>query len=134
MSSGYDMYRETAIRTAPPEQLIVLLYDGALRFLDQAKTAMESGNDASQPIGRTQDILVELTTSLDRSAGTVAENLSRLYDFWIQRLFAAQINQDVTQIEEVATMVRELRDAWATVIMQKRGPGQMAAASLNARG
>lgn len=134
MSNAYDTYRETAIRTAPPEQLIVLLYDGALRFLEQAKTAMENGKDASQPIGRTQDILVELATSLDRSAGTVAENLSRLYDFWIQRLFVAQINQDVRQIEEVATMVRELRDAWATVITQKRGPGQMAPATLNARG
>lgn len=135
MAEIYERYRQTSIQTAPPEQLVVMLYDGALRFLDQARVAMLAGADASIPIGRTQDILVELSSILNRDAGDVADNLARLYDFWIHRLFQAQIEADPARVDEVCTMLRELRDAWATVAAQRKmAVSQAPVASFNARG
>lgn len=136
MTNNFDRYRQTSIQTAPPEQLIVMLYDGGIRFLEQAKVAMREGKDPSEAIGRSQDIIVELTASLNRSAGEVANNLSRLYDFWINRLFQAQIHKDVAMIDEVSAMMRDLREAWATIAVQqkKSNGGQSPSAALNARG
>lgn len=135
MGSVYDQYRQTAIQTAPQEQLIVMLYDGAIRFLEQAKTAIQSGQDASLPLGRAQDIIVELMASLNHAAGEVAGNLNRLYDFWLYWLIQAQARRDAAKVEEVLTMVRELRDAWGTVAQQRRTAApEGQAAALNARG
>ncbi|HYF93326.1 MAG TPA: flagellar export chaperone FliS [Symbiobacteriaceae bacterium] len=138
MSSVYDQYRQTAIQTAPPEQLVVMLYDGAIRFLEQAKVGMQDGKDMSEPLSRAQDIIVELASSLNRAAGEVADNLARLYDFWIQWLLQAQIRRDSEKVDEVLGMVRELREAWASIALQQRRAAAVnaagASAALNARG
>lgn len=135
MGNAYAQYRQTSIQTAPPEQLVVMLYDGAIRFLEQAKTAINEGRDPLPPIGRAQDIIVELLGSLDRSAGPVADNLLRLYEFWIQRLFQASIRKEAAMVEEVAVMVRELREAWATIAQQKKAQHTDAPRpTVNARG
>lgn len=134
MSNAYEQYRQTAIQTAPPEQLVVMLYDGAIRFLEQAKATIQEGGDPERPIGRAQDIIIELASSLNRAAGgEIAENLARLYDFWLNWLVQAQVRRDATKVEEVLVMVRELREAWGTIAQQKRAAGQ-APAALNARG
>lgn len=136
MSSVFDQYRQTAIQTAPPEQLVVMLYDGAIRFLEQAKTGLHEGKDVAEPLSKAQDIIVELASSLNRTAGEVADNLARLYDFWIQWLLQAQIRRDAAKVDEVLGMVRELREAWATIAMQQRkaAAAGTASAALNARG
>jgi len=135
MSTVFNQYRQTAIQTAPQEQLVVMLYDGTVRFLEQAKAALQEGRDASEPMARAQDIIVELASSLNRSAGELAENLARLYDFWIQWLLQAQLKRDAAKVEEVLGMVRELREAWITIAQQKKTNGNAApAAALNARG
>lgn len=137
MANVYEQYRQTSVKTASPEQLIVMLYDGALRFLEQARVNIADGKDPSEAIGRTQDIIAELMASLDRSAGQIAENLHLLYEFWIQQLFQALIRRDLKVIEEVSSMVRDLRESWAIVAQQKRavavGAVQPKTASLNAR-
>jgi flagellar protein FliS len=137
MANVYEQYRQTSVKTASPEQLIVMLYDGALRFLEQARVNIADGKDPSEAIGRTQDIISELMASLDRSAGQIAENLHLLYEFWIQQLFQALIRRDVKAVEEVSSMVRDLRESWAIVAQQKRaaaaGAVQQKTASLNAR-
>jgi flagellar protein FliS len=137
MANVYEQYRQTSVKTASPEQLVVMLYDGALRFLEQARVSIADGKDPSEAIGRTQDIIAELMASLDRSAGQVAENLNMLYQFWIQQLFQALIRRDLHAIEEVSGMVRDLRDSWATIAQQKRAAPadarQPKTASLNAR-
>ncbi|HWI65647.1 MAG TPA: flagellar export chaperone FliS [Symbiobacteriaceae bacterium] len=136
MSSVFDQYRQTAIQTAPPEQLVVMLYDGAIRFLEQAKVGLNEGKDVSEPLAKAQDIIVELASSLNRAAGEVAENLARLYDFWLQWLLQAQIHRSPAKVDEVLGMVRELREAWATIAMQQRKAAAAGASSaaLNARG
>lgn len=136
MSSVYEQYRQTAIQTAPPEQLVVMLYDGAVRFLEQAKAALQEGKDASEPLVRAQDIIIELSSSLNHGAGDVANNLGRLYEFWIQWLLQAQIRREPAKVEEVLGMVRELREAWVSVAQQRKTQAGPAAASgaLNTRG
>lgn len=135
MGSMYEQYRQTSIQTAPPEQLVVMLYDGAIRFLDQARVALEQGEDASQPIGRAQDIIVELLASLNRSAGEIADTLFMLYDFMLHQLFKAVVRKDPKMIEDVSIMLRELREAWATVASQKKSAGAQTrpAAAINIR-
>lgn len=128
MATMYDQYRQTSIQTAPPEQLVVMLYDGAIRFLEQARVALERGEDASQPIGRTQDIIVELISSLNRSAGEIADTLFLLYDFMLHQLFKAIIRKDPKMLEEVSGMLRDLREAWATVASQKKSAAAVGAA------
>ena len=137
MSTLFDQYRQTSIQTAPPEQLVVMLYDGAIRFMEQARTAIADGRDATEPIGRAQDIIVELLASLNRTAGPLADHLFQLYEFWIHRLFLALLRRDAKMVEEVAFMARELRDSWSTIAQQKKVTVANAAARapmLNARG
>ncbi|MDB4894055.1 MAG: flagellar protein FliS [Firmicutes bacterium] len=138
MSTAHEQYRQTAVQTAPQEQLIIMLYDGAVRFLEQARMLLQDGKDASAPIGRTQDIIIELASSLNRAAGgEVASNLARLYDFWLHWLLQAHAQRDTAKVEAVLVMVRELREAWATLAQQqKRGAAAAGnqAAPLNARG
>jgi flagellar protein FliS len=134
MRSGYEQYRQTSIQTAPPEQLIVMLYDGAIRSLEQAKLAIQAGKDPSDAIAKAQDIFAELAASLNLSAGEIAGNLAQLYNFWIQRLFQAQIHREATMVDEVNTMVRDLREAWATIAAQQRRlEAETAASSLDSR-
>lgn len=134
MRSAYDQYRQTSIQTAPPEQLIVMLYDGAIRSLEQAKLALQSGKDPSEAIAKAQDIFAELAASLNLSAGEIAGNLAQLYNFWIQRLFQAQIHREATMVDEVNTMARDLREAWATIAAQQRRlEAETAASSLDSR-
>lgn len=138
MSTAHEQYRQTAVQTAPQEQLIVMLYDGAVRFLEQGRVLLHDGKDASAPIGRTQDIIVELASSLNREAGgEVATNLARLYDFWLHWLLQAHAQRDASKLEAVLVMVRELREAWANLAQQQKRAGATAigqAAPLNARG
>lgn len=123
MSTGYEQYRQTAVQTAPPEQLVIMLYDGAIRFLEQAKAALLQGEDASAPASRAQEIIVELASSLNHEVGgEIASNLARLYDFWLQWLIQAQVKRDTAKIDEVLVMVRELREAWGSIAQAKRLP------------
>lgn len=134
MRSSYEQYRQTSIQTAPPEQLIVMLYDGAIRSLEQAKLALQAGKDPAEAIAKAQDIFAELAASLNLNAGEIAGNLTQLYDFWIRRLFQAQIHREAPMVDEVTTMVRDLREAWATVAAQQRRlEAETAAGSLDSK-
>jgi len=134
MSSMIEQYRQTAIQTAPQEQLIVMLYDGCVRYLEQGKSALQEGKDAREQIERAQDIILELASSLNRSAGEIADNLARLYDFWLNWLLQAQVRRDPGKIDEVLIMVRELREAWASVAQQRKSAASNGQAALNAIG
>ena len=110
-------YKESAVLTAPPERLIVMLYDGARRFLFQAATAMREGdvvmtNDRLQ---RAEAILDELTSTLNMEAGEVAGRLHGIYAFSRRTLGEARIQRDVKKIETVSRLLGDLRDAWAQI-------------------
>jgi flagellar secretion chaperone FliS len=110
-------YRESAVMTASPEQLVVMLYDGANRFLLQSAAAMRQGSIgvAGEKLRRAEAIIDELVATLDMSVGDVAERLEALYLFFKRHLMAARLQQDPRKVDEVAALMRELRSAWASV-------------------
>ena len=110
-------YRESSVLTASPEQLVVMLYDGAVRFLRQSGEAMRAGNreQARDRMRRAEAIIDELLATLDMSVGQIAEQLQALYLFFKEHLSAARLEQSADKVEEVARLMRELRSAWAGI-------------------
>jgi len=111
-------YREASVMTASPEQLVVMLYDGAGRFLRQAEGAMTGGGtwlQASEKLSRAEAIIDELLATLDMEAGEIAERLQAIYVFCKTRLIEARLERDAGRIDQVARLLAELRDAWATI-------------------
>lgn len=109
-------YTQSAVLSATPEQLVVMLYDGAIRFLHQAQLSLENDNRemAREKLLRAEDIINELNNSLDiEGGGEVAGSLRSLY-LWIKRqIMQSLIQQDPKPLEECLLQLRELRDAWA---------------------
>lgn len=112
-----NAYKQNSVLSASPEQLVLMLYDGALRFLGQAATAMREGDvpTANGRLRRAEAILDELRATLDPSAGDIAERLEAIYVFCRQFLVEAQLEQDAAKIDSVAGLVGELRGAWAAI-------------------
>lgn len=106
---------------ASPVQLIVMLYDGAIRFMEEGKRAMIDKNYEVQnaKLQRSQKIVMELMGSLDFSqGGDIAKNLLKLYEYVLAELVEANITDDPTRIENAQSTMRELREAWATIQSQ----------------
>ncbi|MBC7331534.1 MAG: flagellar export chaperone FliS [Synergistetes bacterium] len=118
----YEQYRQTQVQTAKPEQLLLMLYDGAIGFLKRAKVAIEERNieEAHTFLVKTQDIIVELMVSLNMEVGELALNLFRLYEYMHHRLVEANINKDTKPIDEVLRMLQDLRDTWDMAIKKMR--------------
>jgi flagellar secretion chaperone FliS len=112
-----NAYRESAVLTATPEQLVVMLYDGANRFLTQSAIAMRDGRAglAGEKLRRAEAIIDELLATLDMTVGEIAERLQSLYLFFKEHLMAARLKQDAGKVDEVAHFMRELRSSWAAV-------------------
>jgi flagellar protein FliS len=112
-----NLYRESAVLTATPEQLVVMLYDGANRFLTQSAVAMREGRAglAGEKLRRAEAIIDELLATLDMSVGQIAERLQALYVFFKEHLMAARLKQDASKVDEVGRLMRELRDAWSGI-------------------
>ena len=114
-SQGTAKYLETQILTASPEQLVVLMYNGALRFLGEAKAAMEAHDIPRQAdrIHRAQKILMRLMSTLNLElGGEIASNLLALYMHFFDKLTDASINDDATALAFVYDQMRVLRDAF----------------------
>jgi flagellar protein FliS len=111
-----DAYRDSAVLTAGPEQLVVLLFEGAVRFGRQAQAALEAGQErqAFNRIERVVAILDELLATLDlETGGELAERLQALY-VWCRRcLIEARVERSVAKVGHVVRLLDELRDAWA---------------------
>jgi flagellar secretion chaperone FliS len=113
-ATAQQAYRDSAILTATPERLVVMLYDGANRFLIQGAAAMRAGDltVTNDRLRRAEAIVNELRSTLDMSAGQVATNLESIYAFCQRLLLEARLKQDADKIDHVARLLRELRDAW----------------------
>src|ERR1700761_7093962 len=94
-------YAQNSVLTAPPERLVVMLYDGAGRFLAKAAAAMREGDAAAagQSLHRAGAIIDELLATLDMSAGEVAERLQAIYLFCNRELLSAQLKKDPRKID-----------------------------------
>jgi flagellar protein FliS len=123
-ATAQQAYRDSAILTAPPERLVVMLYDGANRFLIQGATALRAGDLTvmNDRLRRAEAIITELRQTLDMSAGKVAANLESIYSFCQRLLLESRLKQDPEKIEQVAKLLRDLRDAWDQVAGQACTP------------
>jgi flagellar protein FliS len=116
-SAAPAAYKESSIVTAPPERLVVMLYDGVGRFLTQAAAAMRQGDLAlsNDRLQRAEAIVSELNATLDMSAGDIAERLRAIYLFSNRHLGEARIERSPEKIETVSRLLGELRDSWAQI-------------------
>ncbi|MFA5262926.1 MAG: flagellar export chaperone FliS [Opitutaceae bacterium] len=120
-------YQTQSVMTASPGQLVLMLYDGALKFLNLAEEAFNLPEDnlrrfeiINVNIQKAQNIIAELRGNLNREAGgELAVTLDRLYDYYERRLFEANIKKKVENIREVGHFIKELRDAWAEMIRKE---------------
>jgi flagellar protein FliS len=116
--NGIGAYQQTAIGTQSKGRLIVMLYDGAIKFMKLAVRELEARDYAAkgQYINRAQDIINELNAVLDVDAGgEIAQNLRRLYLFMNRRLSEANAKRDPQMVQEVITLMEELNQSWKTI-------------------
>jgi flagellar protein FliS len=106
------------VLTAPPERLVVMLYDGAHRFLFQSAHAMRSGDLSlmNNRMQRAEAIITELRQTLDHEkGGEIAQRLEAIYAFCQRHLLEARLKRDPDKIEQVMKLLGDLRDAWDQV-------------------
>lgn len=115
---GISAYRDNNVTTQPRGRLIVLLYEGAIKFLRQAIGAIEAKDyeKKAKYLGRALDIIYELDYSLDVEAGgEVVANLRRLYDFMRRHLTEANLSLDTEQIRQVISLLEDLNEGWRAI-------------------
>jgi len=110
-------YRESSVLTATPEQLVVMLYDGAGRFLRQAEAALGEGawEHAHDRLQRGEAIVDELLATLDMDQGQIAERLQAIYIYCKRCLREARKDREGEKIRLVIRLLGELREAWSHV-------------------
>lgn len=109
-------YTEAAVLSATAEQLVVMLYDGAIRFMQQGAVALDAGqkSTARARLYRAEAIINELNQTLDMEiGGEFAQNLRSLYLFSKQQIMEAMIEGDAEKIRQIMALLRDLRGAWA---------------------
>jgi flagellar protein FliS len=116
--NGFNAYQETAVLTQNRGRLIVMLYEGAIRFLRQALDDLEHRDYAAKGvhIRRASDIIYELNTVLDmENGGQIAQNLRSLYNFMQRHLSEANLKCDPLMIREVIGLLEELNQSWRAI-------------------
>lgn len=124
-SNPWNSYRQVAAQTANPGQLVLMLFDGAIRFLERALAGfacddlLEKNEAINNNIIRAQQIISELDGSLNlEEGGELAATLRRLYDFFNWRLSQCNLNKESQGIEDVLRLLTGLRDAWCQMLQQ----------------
>ena len=123
MMRGPDAYRQTQVQSATPLELVVMLNDGVLRFLDKAKSAIERRDIPARrdALSRALAIISELQATLDmEQGGEIANSLDRLYGYSNMRLLEAAMHNDATAVDDVRKVFSTLRDGWHTISAQPR--------------
>jgi len=111
-----NAYTEASVLTASPGQLVVMLYDGAIRFLSQATTAMNDGSRerTRDRLRRAEAIIDELNYTLDMErGGEIAVQLRSIYLFCKRQLRDANLRSDPKRIEGVSRLLVDLRESWS---------------------
>jgi flagellar protein FliS len=134
-TSGSTAYRETRIRTASQGQLIIMLYDEAVRQLDTALELMDLNISGKKEPGRIEhigkaitkgkDIITELIVSLDfEQGGQIAKNLFALYTWFNKELFEAHLSQNISRVSNVRNQLHQLRQAWSEIALKTADTGR----------
>jgi flagellar protein FliS len=115
---GADAYRNLEAQSRTPLELVTMMYDGALRYANEARTA-HAGNDRAargRAVSRVLAIVGELQNTLNvTEGGAVAVELDRLYGYITVRLVDVSAKNDGTALDEICRLLTTLRDAWAAI-------------------
>ena len=120
---AYQAYRKTQVETAGQLDLVIMLYDGAIKFAKLAAKMLREG-DLEKTNGyllRAQDIVSELMSSLNMDMGEIAEGLLKLYDYVDYCLVQANIKKDPAWIDQGLTVLTGLREAWMEIARKSKG-------------
>lgn len=124
MNQSANPYHSSQVMTASAEQILLMLYDGAIRFVRQAGQAIRDNRkgDKAVAIGRAMAIVSEFSNTLDyRVGGTLAEDLGRLYAFILRELAAVNAHGDERRLQPVENILLELREGFAGAVQSERG-------------
>lgn len=116
-------YLENQILSAPREQLLLMLFDGAIRFCEQSRSTLAEKRieEGVQLLIRAQHIMLEVTNALDRKVGDeMYRNLTGLYGFVYLRLVRAAVEMNPAAIDEALVVLRRLREMWGEAVEQMR--------------
>ena len=119
MNPYLKQYQQNSVTTASPEKILIMLYDGAIQFLNKAKIAMQNKNieDTHNNIIGAERIISEFMNTLDMElGGEVAKNLYKLYEYLNYRLVQANIKKDITIVDEVLAHLKDLKQTWEQAI------------------
>jgi flagellar protein FliS len=114
-TNPYNQYKQTQITTANQGKLIVMLYDGAIKFLNIALDNMspKTYDVVNNNIIKAQDIITELLLSLNMDeGGEISQNLFNLYMYFKRQLLEANIRKDAEILNHIVKLLKELREAW----------------------
>jgi flagellar protein FliS len=122
VTQGYKQYQRTQTETASPAELVVMMYNGALKFLAVARQKMEAGEleEAHNSQVRGPEIILELMISVDVGVAPVARNLFDLYEFMHRHLVQANVSKDPKMVGDVVDLLRELLGSWEQAIASER--------------
>ena len=129
MNNAYGKYLKQGVEGASQGQLIVMMYDAAVRFMKQAIKAIETKDieGAHNNIIRTENIIYELMSTLNTDkGGEIADNLLKLYDYMIWELVDANTAKSIEKIENVLKVITPLRSAWKEIVSrdESKAPAQ----------
>ena len=122
MNQPYNLYQQTGIMTSNPMKLVIMLYDGAITYLNKSIEYAENKDIKNKNIyaNKARDIILELNNSLNLEVGgEMASNLKRLYFFMNRHLFQANLKNDMQGMREVILMLSDLREVWQEISNQK---------------
>ena len=135
MNAYVNQYQQTQVTTASPERILIMLYDGAIRFVGQARDAIEAddGLHKRESISKALAIVAYLAETLDHEAGwDASEELDGLYGFMTTELTKANLRDDLQALEVVEGLLQELRGTWAEAIEIVREQKSHATAAVDA--
>lgn len=120
-TSAHNAYKQNSVTTASPGDLTLMLYNGCLKFLLKAKRAIveKDMQEKNTNLIKAQAIISELMATLNMDI-QISENMLALYEYMNHRLVEANIQNNVSFIEEVEGLVTEFRDTWKEVIRINR--------------
>ena len=144
-NNALSTYKETKVKTAGQGQLIIMLYDEAVKQLTRAVELMDSKNQKKDPgkieqiskaVMKTEEIITELMVSLDFDrGGEISKNLFALYSWFNRELLEANIAQDTGRIKVVKDMIADLRNTWNQIVLLQPGEsGNRENAGINIAG
>ncbi len=121
VQNAYNAYKQNSVTTASPGELTLMLYNGCIKFIHQAKKAIELQDiqNRNKYIQKSQAIISELMSTLNMDI-PISKNMFDLYDYMNRQLTQANIKNDASILDEVEGLVVEFRDTWKQVIQKNR--------------